>query len=176
MDAVFFTVICDRRGKIRYCDNGVPPRRQSDQASMGRSRLALPSDLFLLGDGHYREDSRCRAPFTYGQLASPLLSAADRATMISYNKLLRSQRIIIEWVFSRIRGHFGIFDSRFTYHVSQLPRTFRAACLLYNYLNRIHNSFPGMNNLYYIQAGQFEPDAADYVDAENIAPIPQYYD
>ena len=175
MDAVFFTVMCDRRGKIRYCDNGVPPRRQSDQASMSRTHLALPSDIFLLGDGHYREDSRCRAPYTYGQLASPLVSAADRQTMITYNKLLRSQRILIEWIFSRIRGHFGIFDVRFTYHVSQLPRAFRAACLLYNYLCRIHNNWPGVNMAYYVDAVRFEPDDADYVDAENIQPIPQEY-
>ena len=175
MDAVFFTIMCDRRGKIRYCDNGVPPRRQSDQASMGRTRLALPSDIFLLHDGHYREDSRCHALYTYGQLASPLLSVVDRQSMIDYNKLLRSQRILIEWVFSRIRGHFGIFDARFTYHVSQLPRAFRAACLVYNHLCRIHNNWPGVNNLYYIEAVHFEPDDADYVDAPNLRPLPAEY-
>ena len=155
MHTLFFTVMCDRTGKIRYCDDGTQPRRQSDQNSIARSRLFLPPGLYLLGDGHYHEDVRCLTPYRYDELRSPHVTNVDRRRMIQYNKSLRSQRILIEWIFSRIRGYFGIFDAKFTYHVSQLPRAFRAACVLYNYISRVRDVWPGVNNRYYDEADNY---------------------
>jgi hypothetical protein len=90
MHTLFFTVICDRTGKIRYCDDGAQPRRQSDQNSIARSRLFLPPGLYLLGDGHYHEDVRCLTPYRYDELRSPHVTNVDRRRMIQYNKSLRS--------------------------------------------------------------------------------------
>jgi hypothetical protein len=165
-DALFFTVMCDRTGRIRYVDGGAPPRRQSDQSSLGRAHLILPSDIFILGDGHYHNDNRCKTPFRYDELSQ--VSGSSRDRMLRYNRSLRSQRILIEWIFSRIRGYFGIFDNKFTYDVRCLPTAFRAACLLYNYISRIRNVWPGMNMKYYDDARHFPPQPADFLEFEDV--------
>jgi hypothetical protein len=171
-DALFFTVMCDRLGRIRYCDGGAPPRRQSDQSSLGRAQLVLPSDLFILGDGHYHNDNRCKTPFRFEELSA--YSGNERERMLRYNRSLRTQRILIEWIFSRIRGYFGIFDVRFTYDVHCLPSAFRAACLLYNHISRVRDVWPGPNMRYYHDAQHFPPQPADYVDYVDVA-IPDEY-
>jgi hypothetical protein len=172
-DALFFTVICDRMGRIRYCDGGVPPRRQSDQASLGRAHLVLPSDLFILGDGHYHNDNRCKTPFRLEELSA--YTGNTRERMLRYNRSLRSQRILIEWIFSRIRGYFGIFDAKFTYDVHCLPTAFRAGCLLYNYISRVRDNWPGVDMRYYDDARHYRPQPEDFVAYDPTADVPEEY-
>jgi hypothetical protein len=168
MYCIFFTVICDREGRIRYIDDGVPPRKNSDIGALAISHLHLPSPLKLLADGHYRTDSRCEAPFN----ATDLARHPDKVSLMRFiNKNLRSQRILIEWIFQRLRGHFGIIENKFPYEHHVLSKTMNVICLLYNYMCRTKFGFPGLNMA---DMSGIEVEAADHIE-EVPEVLPEHY-
>lgn len=62
---VFFIVVCDRRGRIIYCDSGNAPAIATNREGLAFSRCReyFPPDLKVLGDKAYTHDSRCITPF-----------------------------------------------------------------------------------------------------------------
>lgn len=164
---ILFLVICDRLGRIRYVDTGVPPRAHSEIGSFCRADLFLADDLFLLGDGPFVSDSRCKVPFTYPQIDALEFDPFEQAKREKYNIELRKQRVLIEWIFGRIKTYFPIFDYRWKSAIHLLPVVFRAGCLLYNHLCRIRNEWMGVDqfNLSMFNA-DFPIQELDYLDRD----------
>lgn len=136
--AVFFVAIVDRRGRFRYVDAGNTPRGSSETAALYLARdVFLRRGLFLLADIAYTGDDRCKTGFRAAQLNPELVGAQQAEDNRSYNSRLSSIRIRVEHAFSRLKHTWQILQSTWKMPLDRIIPTFRACCLLTNYLHRV---------------------------------------
>jgi hypothetical protein len=128
--------------------------------------------VFLIGDGAYDGDSRVLVPYRGNDLDE---------RQRRFNKVLRSERFLVEWVIGRVRTTWFVLagspvlvvacslvatvhcarrrllngDSVWRWRVSRIEPTLRAACLLCNYLWRTRQSWPSR-----VEDHAAAPDAA----------------
>jgi hypothetical protein len=123
-----------RPGYIRYCDEGNTPMGSSESASLYKVQFFLRPELFLLGDVAYRSDDRVKTGYRQPELDidDPIEAARRR----EYNVRLSSERIRVEHTFSRIKHTWRLLQSTWNMRLGRLPPTFRACCLLSNWLLR----------------------------------------
>lgn len=97
----------------------------------------LRPGLRMLADVAYSGDSRCRCPYRAPELTIAAAGSARAAlSRRIYNQQLSRVRQKVEHAFSRVKHVFRLLQAQWPMPLSQLPSTFRAACLLANWLHR----------------------------------------
>ena len=167
--AVFFMVIVDRRGQrpcvarrssshaltcspchmsvrpgfIRYVDNGNSPKGGSESTALYRARdIFLHPDLFLLGDVAYHSDDRCRTGYRAPDLTlAKAGTAAEQARRLLFNQQLSAERQRVEHTFSRLKHTWRLLQATWNMDLARLAPTFRACCLLCNWLHHTRNLY-----------------------------------
>ena len=124
-------------------DGGNQPRGCSEASAMYKSRkMFLHPDLFFLGDLAYVLDTRCRTGYKNPQLTiADAGSAAEVARRKAYNASLSSHRVRVEHSFSRVKHTWRLMQSTWNQPIADLPKAFRASCLLANWLRRTRNLY-----------------------------------
>lgn len=129
-------------GRFRCVDLGNTPVGSSEAIAFCKLCPWLRPTLRILGDVAYTSDSRCRVPYKSPQLrVANAGSAAEARRRQRYNQRLSSSRQRVEHAFSRLKHTFRLLQTTWNMPLSQLPRTFRAACLLCNWLARTRNLY-----------------------------------
>lgn len=143
---VFFIVVCDRRGKIIYCDRGSVPAIATNREGLAftRCREYVPPDLKILGDKAYTYDERCLTPHKRDYIRR--FTAADRQVLRAYNRELSSQRTVIENVFAFLKNLWRCIGSKYTRNVTRVADVFRVCCILSNFLFHVRQTFPRSQN------------------------------
>lgn len=117
-------------GFFRYVDNGNTPTGTSEASALAAAPIFFTPGALLLGDSAYRHDARCMCPYVGADLQGPN-GPAHR----SFGRRLSNQRIRVEHAFSRVKHTWRLLESQWQYSLDRLPKTFRAACLLANFLH-----------------------------------------
>lgn len=137
-----FAYLFSLSGRFRLIDHGNYPVGSSENIAFCLLRPWLRPGLKLLADVAYTGDSSCRVPYKAPQLTVEAAgSAAEAARRRAYNQQLSSQRQRVEHSFARIKKTFRLLQSTWQLPLDQLPRTFRAAALLCNWLHRTRNLY-----------------------------------
>jgi hypothetical protein len=145
---LLITRVCSRAcsGRFRYVDWGNQPKGCSEVAAFYKARnMFLHPALFLLGDVAYRSDERCKTGYVAKELTVPVAgSAAEAARRRAYNVALSSARQRVEHAFSRLKHTFRLLQATWNMPLERLPKTFRACCLLANWLGRTRQLYLDM--------------------------------
>lgn len=112
----------------------------------------LRPGLKLLADVAYVRDERCVCPYKKPELTAEAAgSVREAAKRRRYNQRLSACRIKVEHAFSRLKHTFRLLQSTWQLPNAQLPRTFRAACLLCNWLSRTRRLYNIHDVLYELE-------------------------
>jgi hypothetical protein len=128
-------------------DEGNQPKGCSEVAAFYKARhMFLHPSLFLLGDVAYRSDERCKTGYVARELDAHAagITAAEAARRRAYNVALSSARQRVEHAFSRLKHTFRLLQASWPMAVERLPKTFRACCLLANWLGRTRQLYIAM--------------------------------
>ena len=133
-------------GRFRYVDWGNQSKGCSEVAAFYKARsMFLHPALFLLGDVAYRSDERCKTGYVARELTPAVAgSAAEAARRRAYNVALSSARQRVEHAFSRLKHTFRLLQATWNMPLERLPKTFRACCLLANWLARTRQLYLDM--------------------------------
>lgn len=143
-DVRHFLSACRRAaGFIRYCDDGNSPLGGNESVAFSRSTrdLFIRPDLYLLGDSAYAYDSRCRTGYRADNLDETKFDQEEIKRRREYNVELSSIRIRVEHTFSRVKHTFRLLEQQWPFDLHRLAPTFRACCLLANWLHRTRNLY-----------------------------------
>ena len=122
-------------GRIRLIDDGNTPLGSSEAMALLRLLPFLRPGLKLLGDRAYGGDERCLTPYGTRDLSvASAGSVAEANRRRAYNQALSSVREKVEHTFSRVKRMWRMLDATWQMDLAELPRAFRAACLLSNWL------------------------------------------
>jgi hypothetical protein len=116
----------------------------------------------LLGDGIYAGDDRVITPWRFADLVSDNLLSAHMKR--AYNRTLRRERVLVEWVIGRVVTRFKVLHKSCTWTLapSRMSDVMRAACLLSNFLFRTRGEWPAADPDYDPDAMPIHPE--DYVE------------
>lgn len=129
-------------GRFRVVDHGNAPVGTSENIAFTLCAPWLRPSLRLLADVAYTSDSRCRCPFKAPQLTVEAAGSAGEARRRRrYNQRLSSARQRVEHAFSRLKKTFRCMQASWDKPLDTLPRAFRAAALLCNWLARKRNLY-----------------------------------
>lgn len=93
-----------------------------------------------MGDGAYRHEPRCITPFSAPEVRDGGMGGLWK---YDFNKRLRAERVVIEWVFARVKGTWGRFAVQWPgTKIEKLCRTVRASFLLFNFLCHVRGNWP----------------------------------
>jgi hypothetical protein len=129
-------------GFFRYVDRGNTPLGSSEAMALaGAQHIPLIPDLRLLGDTAYRSDERCLCPFNAREYDPARVDAATCEQRKSFNHRHSNVRIRVEHAFSRLKHSWQLLAGPWRYPLHRLPDTFRACCLLANWLHIKRNLY-----------------------------------
>jgi hypothetical protein len=125
-------------GRFRYVDIGNSPKGGSENAALALARsLFIRPDLFLLGDAAYRSDDRVKTAYGPNDLNPAIVGPGPAAAHLLFNQRMHAVRIRVEHAFSRVKHTWRLMESQWRMPLERLAPTFRACCLLANYLLRV---------------------------------------
>jgi hypothetical protein len=122
-------------GLFRYVDRGNTPLGSSEAMALAGADVFLMQDLRILGDTAYLSDKRCRAPYIAPEYDPARVDAATCRARKEYNHRHSNARIRVEHAFSRVKHTWRLLQSQWRFPLARLPPTFRACCLLANWLH-----------------------------------------
>jgi len=141
---VLFLVICDRlSGRVRRVIGPLFPGSTTEGGLF--QTVPTPVSAKFLGDGAYYRDPRCCAPFPRDVFKRDDVTALQADVYLQANKLLRSQRVLIEQIFGDVRGQCGMLQTN-TFlkkkNLDKLGNLLKAAFIVYNQLCVERGKYP----------------------------------
>lgn len=109
----------------------------SESSALYKFQDFLHPSLFLLGDVAYRSDDRVVTGYRGPDIDPAAIGdPAEARRRRMFNARLSSERQRVEHTFSRIKHTWRLLQSTWNMSLERLPPTFRACCLLANWLLR----------------------------------------